>query len=98
MAVTKAETLVFCLRAVQKKTVLCCIPGTGIPELLEKVLYVTPRYATRCEIQAKNFLVDSALCCIAQSQLNLPIFRRICNYRYMQKLFYLLISDRSGID
>jgi hypothetical protein len=38
-------------------------------ELLNKVLSATPRYATQCEIQAKNFLVDSALCCIARSRL-----------------------------
>jgi hypothetical protein len=30
-------------------------------EVLKKVLSATPRYATQCEIQVKNFLVDSAL-------------------------------------
>jgi hypothetical protein len=35
--------------------------------VLFKVLFATPRYATQCEIQVKNFLVDSALCGTAES-------------------------------
>jgi hypothetical protein len=35
----------------------------------KKVLSATPRYATQCEIQVKNFLVDSALCGTAGSRL-----------------------------
>jgi hypothetical protein len=37
-------------------------------EFLKKVLSATLRYATQCEIQANNFLVSSALCCIARSR------------------------------
>jgi hypothetical protein len=33
-----------------------------------KNFVLTPRYATQCEIQVKNFLVDSALCRIAGSR------------------------------
>jgi hypothetical protein len=36
---------------------------------LKKVLSATPRYATQCEIQFKNFLVESALCGTAGSRL-----------------------------
>jgi hypothetical protein len=35
-----------------------------------KVLSATPRFATQCEIQVKNFLVDSALCGIARSRFS----------------------------
>jgi hypothetical protein len=41
----------------------------------KKVLSPTPRCATQCETQAKNFLVDSALCIIARSHLYLRILR-----------------------
>jgi hypothetical protein len=35
--------------------------------VLKKVLSATPRYATQCNIQVKNFLVNSALCGTAVS-------------------------------
>jgi hypothetical protein len=37
--------------------------------VFKKVLSGTPRYATQCEIQVKNFLVDSVLCSTAGSRL-----------------------------
>jgi hypothetical protein len=43
---------------VQKNSAIC-----GKALNLKKVLSATPRYATQCEIQAKNFLVNSTLCC-----------------------------------
>jgi hypothetical protein len=52
-------------------------------KLFKKVLAVTPRFATQCEIRAKNFLVDCALCIIARSHLHLRISLRIRNH--MQK-------------
>jgi hypothetical protein len=58
-------------------------------------LYATPRYATQCEILAKQFLVDSALCHIARSHIYLQISLRICNC--MQKWVNSLISDPSGL-
>jgi hypothetical protein len=86
MAVTKAETLVY---------QLCAMLHSG--EFKKQVLSATPRYATQCEIQAKNFLVDYALCIIAQSHLYLHIF---CEFTTICKndLINQLISDRSGID
>jgi hypothetical protein len=44
-------------RYTKKNSALC-----GIGRSLKKVLSETLRYATECEIQVKNFLVDSALC------------------------------------
>jgi hypothetical protein len=41
-------------------------------EFFKKVLSVIPRYATKCEIQVKNFLADSALCGTAGSRLATP--------------------------
>jgi hypothetical protein len=38
-------------------------------EFKKKVLSATPLYATQCEIQVKNFLVDSGLCGTAGSRL-----------------------------
>jgi hypothetical protein len=38
--------------------------------VLKNILSATPRYATQCEIQVKNFLVDFALCDIAASRFS----------------------------
>jgi hypothetical protein len=82
---TKAETLVFRLRAVQKNSVLC-----NTAWIFSNIFYTTPRYA------AQNG-ADSVLCYIAQSHLYLRLsLSRIRNH--MQKWFYPLISDPRGID
>jgi hypothetical protein len=50
---------------------LCAMPHSAeySAEFKKKVLSATPRYATRCEIQVKNFLADSMLCSTAGSRL-----------------------------
>jgi hypothetical protein len=90
MAVTNAETFVFRLRTVPKNRAT-----QHSAEIKIKFLSATPRCVTQCEIQAKNFLADSALCVIARNHLYLQISLQICNH--MQKWFYPLISERSGL-
>jgi hypothetical protein len=90
MPLAKAETLVFWLHAVPNNSALWCIGR------IFKKISATPHYATQCDIQAKIFLVFSALCLIAQCLLYLWIYLQI--HIHMRKWFNPLISDRSGID
>jgi hypothetical protein len=102
-------SILFDCHAVSKITygpffLYCCFQGwyksrnIGIltQRCAKQVLSATPRYAAQCEVHAKNFLVDSVLCCIVWSHLNLQISLWMRNL--MQKWFNSLISDRSGID
>jgi hypothetical protein len=52
-----------------RDSALCCIAWSQFSLKKKKILSATPRYATQCEIQVKNFLVNSALCGTAGSRL-----------------------------
>jgi hypothetical protein len=62
----KSRKLVFWLCAVQKNARM---HSAEFFLFFVFFLSATPRFATQCEIQAKNFLVDFALCCIGHSRL-----------------------------
>jgi hypothetical protein len=62
-ASVKAERILFRLPTMRKNP-------RHSTEFKKTVLSATPRYATQCEIQVKNFLVDSPLCGIARSRVS----------------------------
>jgi hypothetical protein len=87
--IARSRDSVLCIIAWSCDSSLCCIAGS-----LKNVLSAIPRYATQWEIQAKHFLVDSALCIIVQNHLYLRLSLRILQ----PELFNQLISDRSGTE
>jgi hypothetical protein len=49
-------------------------------EFFKQVLFATPRYTTQCEIQAKHFLVNSALCYLVWSLGVIYICEFLCEF------------------
>jgi hypothetical protein len=74
--IARSRNSALCGIARSRNSSLCHIVQSHDSELqyaalrgvLKKVLSATLPYATQCEIQVKNFLVDSTLCSIARSQ------------------------------
>jgi hypothetical protein len=99
--IVQSSDSALCCIAQSSDSALCCIAQSSDSALCriarnfkKKVLSATPRYATSCEIQVKNFLANSALQYVAQREVDSMLCRTaescnsaLCRIAHSQHIF-----------